>query len=120
MRKRREGERRETGWWREKGGRERERESIDGEDWMEREKVSGTFRLRQRGLCGNKRMKIVFKSETYDSVYNLRISYDVQCIYDCSHPAHSQESKLNLVEGLQKLLEVNGRKDVISRDYTTL
>ena len=43
-----------------------------------------------------------------------------QCFYDCSHPPHSQESKLNLVEGLQKLLEVNGRKDVISRDYTTL
>ena len=30
-----------------------------------------------------------------------------------------QESKLNLVEGLQKLLEVNGRKDVIRKDYTT-
>ena len=32
---------------------------------------------------------------------------------------HLQESKLNLVEGLQKLLEVNGRKDVICKDYTT-
>ena len=32
---------------------------------------------------------------------------------------HIQESKLSLVEGLQKLLEVNGRKDVIRRDYTT-
>ena len=32
---------------------------------------------------------------------------------------HLQESKLNLVEGLQKLLEVNGRKDVIRKDYTT-
>ena len=30
-----------------------------------------------------------------------------------------QESKLNLVEGLQKLLEVNGRKDVIKRVYSS-